>query len=56
MTIKPSRSWILLVLAGVLALSLVLVGCGKQLSGTVSEDGSTTVQPLAQASGRKHSD
>jgi phosphate transport system substrate-binding protein len=49
MTIKPSRSWILLVLAGVLALSLVLVGCGKQLSGTVTEGGSTTVQPLAQA-------
>ena len=49
MTIKPSRSWMLLVLAGVLALSLVLVGCGKQLSGSVSVGGSTTVQPLAQA-------
>jgi len=49
MAIKPSRGWILLVLASVLALSLVLVGCGKQLLGSVSEGGSTTVQPLAQA-------
>jgi len=49
MSIRPSRSWIILVLAGVLALSLVLVGCGKQLSGSVSVGGSTTVQPLAQA-------
>lgn len=60
MTIKPSRSWILLVLAGVLAFSLVLVGCGKPLLGSISEGGSTTVQPLAQALAdnftRKHPD
>ena len=48
MTIKPGRSRILLVLVGALALSLVPVGCGKQLSGTVSEAGSTTVYPVAQ--------
>ncbi len=49
MAIRPSRSWIMLVLVGVLALSLVLVGCGKDLSGTITEAGSTTVYPLAQA-------
>jgi phosphate transport system substrate-binding protein len=49
MSIRPSRSWIMLVLVGVLALSLVLIGCGKELSGSVSVGGSTTVQPLAQA-------
>jgi phosphate transport system substrate-binding protein len=40
---------VLLVLAGILALSMVAVGCGKELSGSVSVGGSTTVQPLAQA-------
>ncbi len=39
----------ILAVAVLLAMSLVLVGCGKQLSGTVSVGGSTTVQPLAQA-------
>ena len=49
MTIRPSKSWVILVVVAVLALSLVLIGCGTKLSGTVSEGGSTTVQPLAQA-------
>lgn len=49
MTIRPSRRWIMLVMVGVLALSLVLIGCGTKLSGTVTEAGSTTVYPLAQA-------
>lgn len=39
----------MLAVAILLAMSLVLVGCGKQLSGSVSVGGSTTVQPLAQA-------
>jgi phosphate transport system substrate-binding protein len=34
--------------AMLLAVSLVAVGCGKELSGTVTEAGSTTVQPLAE--------
>jgi phosphate transport system substrate-binding protein len=39
----------MLAVAILLAMSLVLVGCGKQLSGSVSVGGSTTVQPLAEA-------
>jgi phosphate transport system substrate-binding protein len=45
---KASMKWVLLVLAGILALSMVAVGCGKELSGTITEAGSTTVQPLAE--------
>lgn len=45
---KASMKWVLLVLAGILALSMVAVGCGKGLSGTISVAGSTTVQPLAE--------
>jgi len=48
MTVKPNRSWLLLMVVGVLALALVPAGCGKGLSGTVTEAGSTTVQPLAE--------
>ena len=48
MTVKASMKWVLLVLAGILALSMVAVGCGQQLSGTVTVAGSTTVQPLAE--------
>ena len=48
MTVKASMKWVLLVLAGMLALSMVAVGCGQQLSGTVTVAGSTTVQPLAE--------
>jgi phosphate transport system substrate-binding protein len=38
----------ILVVAVVLAMSLVLVGCGNEPSGTITEAGSTTVQPLAE--------
>ena len=48
MVVKASVKWVLLVLAGILALSMVAVGCGQQLSGTVTVAGSTTVQPLAE--------
>lgn len=48
MVMKASMKWVLLVLAGILALSMVAVGCGKELSGTITEAGSTTVQPLAE--------
>ncbi|MBN2100027.1 MAG: phosphate ABC transporter substrate-binding protein [Dehalococcoidia bacterium] len=45
---RASKKWAFLILTGVLVLSMVLVGCGKELSGTVTEAGSTTVQPLAE--------
>lgn len=45
---KASMKWVLLILTGILALSMVAVGCGKELSGTITEAGSTTVQPLAE--------
>ena len=48
MVMKASMKWVLLVLAGILALSMVAVGCGRELSGTITEAGSTTVQPLAE--------
>lgn len=38
----------ILVVSVVLAMSLVLVGCGNEPSGTITEAGSTTVQPLAE--------
>lgn len=48
MSIKASRSWVFLIMVGVLALALALAGCGSGGSGTVTEAGSTTVQPLAE--------
>jgi phosphate transport system substrate-binding protein len=48
MSFKPSRRWVLLILTSVLVFPLALVGCGKELSGTITEAGSTTVQPLAE--------
>lgn len=45
---RASKRWILLILAGVLAVAMAGVGCGKSLSGTVTVAGSTTVQPLAE--------
>jgi len=48
MSIKASRSWVFLVMVGVLALALALAACGSGGSGTVTEAGSTTVQPLAE--------
>ena len=38
----------ILALVALLALSLMLVGCGRQVSSTLTEAGSTTVQPLAE--------
>ncbi len=49
MNIKASRKWAFLIPVVLLVLGIILVGCGKQLSGSVSVGGSTTVQPLAQA-------
>ena len=48
MNIKASRKWAFLIPAVLLVLGIILVGCGKQLSGTITEAGSTTVQPLAE--------
>ncbi len=45
---KPSRKWAFLIPVGLLVLGMLLSGCGKELSGTVTEAGSTTVQPLAE--------
>lgn len=45
-----SRQWPLATgLAGVMALALVLVGCGGSSTNTVSIDGSSTVFPLTEA-------
>jgi phosphate transport system substrate-binding protein len=60
MSARRFKGWILLAAMGLLAASLVAAGCGKSLSGTVTEAGSTTVYPLAQALGdafhEKHPD
>ena len=48
MSIKPSRKWAFLIPVCLLVLGMLLSGCGKELSGTVTEAGSTTVQPLAE--------
>jgi len=48
MSIKPSRKWAILIPVVLLVLGILLAGCSKNLSGTVTEGGSTTVQPLAE--------
>ena len=48
MSIKPSRKWAFLIPVVLLVLGMLLAGCSKNLSGTVTEGGSTTVQPLAE--------
>lgn len=48
MAAKLKTSLMLLILAGVLVASLLAVGCSRDLSGTITEAGSTTVQPLAE--------
>ena len=45
---KAALSITLVMATAVLALTLVLGGCGGGVSGTVTASGSTTVQPLAQ--------
>jgi ABC-type phosphate transport system substrate-binding protein len=45
MTMKASKRWMWLVLVGILVVSILAIGCGKELSGTVTVAGSTTVQP-----------
>lgn len=50
LTRPASRQWPLATgLAGVMALALVLVGCGGSSTNTVSIDGSSTVFPLTEA-------
>jgi phosphate transport system substrate-binding protein len=49
MNIKASRKWAFLIPVVLLVLGILLAGCSKNLSGTVTEGGSTTVQPLAEA-------
>jgi len=39
--------WFLLPLTGLIIAALVLGGCGHSLAGTITEGGSSTVQPLA---------
>jgi phosphate transport system substrate-binding protein len=46
------RAWLavkaIAVAVMVLAMSLSAVGCGKQPAGTITEAGSTTVEPVAE--------
>ena len=50
MSIKSmKKGWFLLPVAVLMVVITALVGCGGNLAGTITEDGSTTVQPLAQA-------
>jgi phosphate transport system substrate-binding protein len=44
---KLRKIWFLLPLIGLIIVTLALGGCGDSLSGTITEGGSTTVQPLA---------
>ena len=44
---RMKNGWFLLSLTGLILAALVLGGCGHSLSGTITEGGSTTVQPLA---------
>lgn len=48
MRLRVSRKWAFLIPIGPLLAGLLVLGCGKQLSGTVTVAGSTTVQPLAE--------
>jgi len=56
MSLKPKRNWLLLIIIAGLVASMGVVGCGDgnggdgngELSGTITEAGSTTVQPLAE--------
>jgi phosphate transport system substrate-binding protein len=60
MSIKASRKWVFLIPVVLLVIGMLLAGCGKELSGTVTVAGSTTVQPLAELLAddfmQKHSD
>jgi phosphate transport system substrate-binding protein len=53
MSSRLKKSLIPVVILGLLAGSLVAASCGGKLSGTITESGSTTVQPLAQALGEE---
>jgi phosphate transport system substrate-binding protein len=46
--VRPTMRWVTAVLAVLLVLSGLSVGCGKQAAGTITEAGSTTVEPLAE--------
>jgi len=60
MSMKASRKWAFLIPVVLLVIGVLLAGCGKELSGTVTVAGSTTVQPLAELLAddymQKHSD
>ncbi|MBN2462118.1 MAG: phosphate ABC transporter substrate-binding protein [Dehalococcoidia bacterium] len=45
---KIKSAWFLIPLTFLILVSLVLGGCGQSASGTITEAGSTTVQPVAE--------
>ena len=49
MKIGKGWKWLILpLIAGLLVATILLTGCSSSLSGTITESGSTTVQPLAE--------
>ena len=49
MKIRKGWKWLTLpVIAGLLVAAFLLVGCSSSITGTITENGSTTVQPLAE--------
>jgi phosphate transport system substrate-binding protein len=49
MKIRKGWKWLTLpVIAGLLVATFLLVGCSSNITGTITESGSTTVQPLAE--------
>ncbi|MCX6012019.1 MAG: phosphate ABC transporter substrate-binding protein, partial [Chloroflexi bacterium] len=45
---KITGKWLGLILISLLSLTITLTGCTSSLAGTITEGGSTTVQPLAE--------
>lgn len=45
---KIKRAWFLIPFAGLVLVALALGGCSQGVSGTITEAGSTTVQPVAE--------
>jgi phosphate transport system substrate-binding protein len=49
MKIRKGWTWFTLpVIAGLLVITSLLIGCSSNITGTITENGSTTVQPLAE--------
>jgi phosphate transport system substrate-binding protein len=49
MKIRKAWKWLTLpLIAGLLVATFLLVGCSSNITGTITESGSTTVQPLAE--------